>query len=138
MKSNAEGSEKKPKVFEVRKCGECGAIEGEKSKNHESIITLARMNDNENRGEKLVCQVCIKSEIKNHKRNINNKVMEKLRSYITVLFGMFVFILITSSYVIAQPGLPGNPDQAPIDGGLGLLAAAGGAYAFKKLRSKEK
>jgi hypothetical protein len=27
------------------------------------------------------------------------------------------------------------PNQAPIDGGLGLLAAAGGAYAWKRLRN---
>lgn len=32
------------------------------------------------------------------------------------------------------PTLPGMPEQAPIDGGLGFLAAAGGAYALKKLR----
>jgi hypothetical protein len=34
------------------------------------------------------------------------------------------------------PGLPDAPDQAPIDGGLGLLAAGGAAYAWKKLRKK--
>jgi hypothetical protein len=34
------------------------------------------------------------------------------------------------------PTLPGMPDQAPIDGGLGLLAAGGAAYAWKKLRRK--
>ena len=39
---------------------------------------------------------------------------------------------------MAQPGLPTNPSQVPIDGGLGLLAAAGGAYAIKKLRDKRK
>tara|TARA_R110002124_G_scaffold286675_2_gene468232 strand:- start:1640 stop:1762 length:123 start_codon:yes stop_codon:yes gene_type:complete len=39
--------------------------------------------------------------------------------------------------VFAQPGLPGAPSQAPIDGGLGLLAAAGGAYAWKKLKRKK-
>lgn len=39
---------------------------------------------------------------------------------------------------MAQPGLPGDPAQAPIDGGLGLLAAAGGAYAYKKLKSHKK
>jgi hypothetical protein len=38
--------------------------------------------------------------------------------------------------LIAQPGLPQPPNQAPIDGGLGLLAAAGGAYAWKKLRAR--
>jgi len=44
-------------------------------------------------------------------------------------------MLIATIVVAAQPpGLPSTPDQAPIDGGLGLLAAAGGAYAWKKLR----
>ncbi len=38
---------------------------------------------------------------------------------------------------MAQPGLPSDPAQAPIDGGLGLLAAAGGAYAYKKLKGKK-
>lgn len=47
-----------------------------------------------------------------------------------------VVILILSGVVIAQPGLPNPPAQAPIDGGLGILAAAGGAYAFKKLRER--
>lgn len=35
------------------------------------------------------------------------------------------------------PSLPSTPDQAPIDGGLGLLAAAGGAYAWKRLRNNK-
>ena len=34
----------------------------------------------------------------------------------------------------APPGLPGGPRQTPIDGGLGLLAVAGGAYALRKLK----
>lgn len=54
---------------------------------------------------------------------------------------LFLFMLILSfivELVIAQPGLPSTPSQAPIDGGLGLLAAAGGAYAYKKLRDKKK
>ncbi len=45
-------------------------------------------------------------------------------------------ILIATAVVTAQPGLPGPPDQAPIDGGLSLLAAAGGVYAYKKLRKQ--
>ena len=53
-----------------------------------------------------------------------------------------VALFFGASDLIAQPPpptLPGMPDQAPIDGGLGLLAAAGGAYAWKKLRvGKEK
>ncbi|GAB5409521.1 MAG: hypothetical protein BalsKO_18860 [Balneolaceae bacterium] len=54
-----------------------------------------------------------------------------------ILLSIFV-VLITTSIVLAQPGLPSAPSQAPIDGGLGLLAAAGGAYAYKKLRDKKK
>ena len=46
-------------------------------------------------------------------------------------------ILILSALAMAQPGLPGDPAQAPIDGGLGLLAAAGGAYAWKKLKGRK-
>ena len=39
--------------------------------------------------------------------------------------------------VTAQPAFPSAPNQAPI-GGLGLLAAAGGAMALKKLYDKHK
>mgnify|MGYP004308895837 FL=1 len=39
--------------------------------------------------------------------------------------------------ITAQPAFPGGPTQAPI-GGLGLLAAAGGAMALKKLYDKHK
>ena len=39
--------------------------------------------------------------------------------------------------ITAQPAFPGTPNQAPI-GGLGLLAAAGGAMALKKLYDKHK
>ena len=39
--------------------------------------------------------------------------------------------------VTAQPAFPSAPNQAPI-GGLGLLAAAGGAMALKKLYDKNK
>jgi len=41
------------------------------------------------------------------------------------------------SIISAQPAFPPGPDQAPI-GGLGLLAAAGGAMALKKLYDKHK
>lgn len=57
---------------------------------------------------------------------------------------LFALILLLALVVIAPvvmatgtpppPALPGLPDQAPV-GGLGLLAAAGGLYAWKKLRS---
>jgi hypothetical protein len=58
----------------------------------------------------------------------------------SLLVGFVVFIGILMFVVpeaIAQtpppPALPGMPDQAPL-GGLALLAAAGGAYAWRKLR----
>jgi hypothetical protein len=34
------------------------------------------------------------------------------------------------------PGMPSNPSQVPVDGGLGWLAAAGAAYAASRLRKK--
>ena len=52
------------------------------------------------------------------------------------LLFMTLLCLFCISLLQAQPGLPSAPSQAPIDGGLSLLAAAGGAYAVKKLRDK--
>jgi len=59
-----------------------------------------------------------------------------MKSLFFTLITLTVLIL-TTIVVNAQPGLPSAPSQAPIDGGLGLLAAAGGAYAFKKLKEKK-
>lgn len=56
------------------------------------------------------------------------------------LFLLIAMVLIADA-AFAQPpppSLPNMPNQAPIDGGLGLLAAAGGAYAWKKLRGESK
>lgn len=55
-----------------------------------------------------------------------------------ILFTLTAIALFITEFAMAQPGLPGAPSQAPIDGGLSLLAAAGGAYAIKKLRDKKK
>ena len=53
------------------------------------------------------------------------------------LFTVTAILLFATEFVMAQPpGLPATPDQAPIDGGLSLLAAAGGVYAWKKLKSR--
>jgi hypothetical protein len=49
-----------------------------------------------------------------------------------------VFTILLTTVLMAQPGLPSAPSQAPIDGGLSLLAAAGGGYAIKKLRDRKK
>ena len=55
----------------------------------------------------------------------------------TTLTRIALFVLPLITVVIAQPNFPGTPSQAPI-GGLGLLAAAGGALAIKKLLDKHK
>ena len=48
-----------------------------------------------------------------------------------------ILFFVAVTVVLAQPpGLPSAPSQAPIDGGLGLLAAAGAGYAYRKLRKK--
>ncbi|TVP99461.1 MAG: hypothetical protein EA359_17050 [Balneolaceae bacterium] len=58
---------------------------------------------------------------------------------ITVLLVIAALILVIPELVFSQPPPPpGKPAQAPIDGGLGILAAAGGAYAIKKLRDRQK
>ena len=56
---------------------------------------------------------------------------------LTILFASGI-ILFFPELSQAQPPPPLKPAQNPIDGGLGLLAAAGGAYAIKKLRDKKK
>ena len=56
---------------------------------------------------------------------------------ITRLIRIALFVLPLITVVIAQPTFPDPPSQAPI-GGLGLLAAAGGALAIKKLLDKHK
>ena len=56
---------------------------------------------------------------------------------LTRLTQIAIFVLPLITVVIAQPSFPGTPSQAPI-GGLGLLAAAGGALAIKKLLNKHK
>jgi hypothetical protein len=63
-------------------------------------------------------------------------------SFIKYFAALAVLIVLASvsSDLIAQPpppALPSMPDQAPIDGGLGLLAASGAAYAWRKLRSRQ-
>ncbi len=60
-----------------------------------------------------------------------------MKTLITLII-ITAIILITPELLSAQPGLPSAPDQVPIDGGLALLAAAGGGYAIKKLRDRKK
>ncbi|MFY0696213.1 MAG: hypothetical protein JXR11_00010 [Balneola sp.] len=58
-----------------------------------------------------------------------------MKNFLLILLTLTIALILTS-LAMAQPGLPGDPAQAPIDGGLGLLAAAGGAYAYKKLKDR--
>lgn len=63
-------------------------------------------------------------------------IIKKLVWVITVGLALSIIIMLPEQ-VLAQPGLPEPPEQTPIDGGLGILAALGGAYAIKKLRENE-
>ncbi len=61
--------------------------------------------------------------------------------YLLFISAILLIILIFTPLVEAQvspPLLPSGPSQTPVDGGLGLLAAAGGGYALKKLRDRKK
>lgn len=53
------------------------------------------------------------------------------------LLTLFTLFILTSfpTILLAQPGLPDGPEQTPL-GGIELLAAAGGAYAIKKLKER--
>lgn len=65
---------------------------------------------------------------------MNNKLLKTLGFTLAAV----VLILLAGDMIWAQPpGMPGAPDQAPIDGGLGILAAGGAAYALKKFKSRK-
>ena len=51
-----------------------------------------------------------------------------------------ILVFMNAAWVAGQsaPGLPGAPSQAPIDGGLSILAAAGVGYAMYKLKNRHK
>lgn len=51
---------------------------------------------------------------------------------------MTMILLIYLLLQLPPPSLPNAPNQAPIDGGLTALAISGGAYAWKRLRKREK
>lgn len=86
---------------------------------------------------KKYCQICYIERSKKTQKEKKKDMIQLIKklgcSAILVIIVTMLFTLPT----MAQPGLPGDPAQAPIDGGLGLLAAAGGAYAYKKLRDRK-
>lgn len=61
-----------------------------------------------------------------------------MRSFLILVFILIVSVMVGDVVLAQPPGLPATPDQAPIDGGLALLAAAGGGYALKKLRDRNR
>ena len=50
---------------------------------------------------------------------------------------MYTVVIINLTLLLAQPTFPDKPNQAPI-GGIGILAAAGGALALKKYGIKRR
>ena len=62
-----------------------------------------------------------------------------LPGYLKILILTFLLTLAVLLPIIhGQPGLPGEPpNEAPVDGGLALLAALGAGYGLKKLRNRD-
>ncbi|MCH8495027.1 MAG: hypothetical protein LAT57_05270 [Balneolales bacterium] len=64
---------------------------------------------------------------------IPQKVFRRFTANVRYFLFIGPLLFFTETILAQPPGLPDSPDQAPL-GGLGLLAAAGGAYAWKKLK----
>ena len=64
----------------------------------------------------------------------------KMLLAVTFAFGVLVLLgaPAEAAALLAQPPPPAAPAAVPIDGGLGLLALAGGAYAAKRLRARSR
>ena len=55
-------------------------------------------------------------------------------SFLNLRKALFIIIcLLLTTIVLAQPGDPGGDPDVPIDGGIGLLIAAGALYGSKKI-----
>ncbi len=67
--------------------------------------------------------------MKKYINNINTAQLIKIIYLFIVLFSI-------SGLLHAQPPNNGDPDSAPIDGGLSLLIAGGVGYGVKKIRAK--
>ena len=59
-----------------------------------------------------------------------------MKNLIIITITVLAALLLFTPDLLAQPGLPTSPDQAPIDGGLLWLLIGGGAYGVKKLRDR--
>ena len=56
-----------------------------------------------------------------------------VRSFNILKILVVFFCLMVSTILMAQPGDPGGDPDLPIDGGIGLLIAAGAFYGSKKM-----
>jgi hypothetical protein len=63
-----------------------------------------------------------------------------MKTLFYVALGLLLMLVLTQLGMAQSgpplPAMPDAPAAAPIDGGLGLLAAAGAGYAYRKLRKK--
>ncbi len=140
MDTQTKQSMPPPPFPRPRSCNCCGEFEGFHANGEYVILKPKKLH-----GYTLfLCQVCLRTSsirrqrVRQISNSPNNKPM-KLTQRIFSSFLAVAFVLLLSTVIFAQPGTPGGGgDQVPIDGGLGLLAAAGGAYAIKKLRDKKK
>lgn len=78
------------------------------------------------------CQSCLKTKTEQPKKQKKKQMLKIIEKFCFVL----LLGIGSSTALMGQPGLPTAPDQAPIDGGLGILATLGGVYAWKKLKKK--
>jgi hypothetical protein len=131
-------------------CHFCHAEEGKPRKVGNYIVELKPL---EVAGTtKMACQSCFRKtrrflELESHTNHSKHTTMfstftKKLHAITLRIFGFLTLLMLfsTLSYGQGTPGMPFFPDEpaaAPIDGGLSILAAAGGAYAIKKLRDKK-
>ncbi len=61
--------------------------------------------------------------------------MQQLLKIVCCLFALIVFCSLSAHAQIPDPG--GDVDNAPIDGGLSLLVAAGVGYGAKKIKARK-
>lgn len=131
-----------PNTDVIRQCYYCRSDEGFPRPIGDYIVKLKEVETS--KGVKLACQSCylIRKQIKKQHTNGSTTIMNLINKLKKICFTISFLILLMGTTALAQglPGLPGfpdNPTPAPIDGGLGLLAAAGGVYAYKKFKQHE-
>lgn len=80
-------------------------------------------------------KLCLKSSFRNKSTAMDISIIARMLPGI-----LFVLLLLLSISLLAQggpTGVDGDPDQIPVDGGIGWLLAAGAAYGVKKYRARK-